>query len=499
MKLWQWSILWVVVVLFAIVLATNQAHPGFADPDVYYHMKMAQLMAQHGIILDFPWLPYTTLATHFTDQHFVLHVLMIPFVTLLNPLLGTKVFIVLAALATIGVFAVCVRRLGLRWWWAATILLMLTTPWTFRLQLVKATPLAIILLLIALVCLAQRRWAWLGILSWLYVWVHGGFVLLLVLAGCWLISQLPFTSWRQWWRLLWPLGIVTGGVAVGLVLNPYFSNNFYFYWDQLVQIGIINYQETIGVGAEWYPYRPAQLWFGLSVLLGAALAGIVLTVVQRRRLAALDLCALLLALGTIILTLKSRRYIEYVGPTLAFFVAVWWNHLIINWQRLEEWLQQPLKDHLIRALLACSLIIAAIPVILYDLSLNRKDVLGGDTPQTIAPAMSWLDQHAQTGDKVLHSDWDDFPLLFYYSDKVAYMAGLDPTFMYRANADRYWLWQKITTGSFTGDMDAALTTLEVKYVLVTKDHGTMFKLINQAHRARLVYSDDAADIFTVEL
>lgn len=495
---WQLSLMSVVVVGLAILFSLNQATPGFADPDVYYHMRMAQEIAQHGVMVDFPWLPYTTLAQHFTDQHFALHVLLIPFVTLVQPILGTKIWIVLAALGTVLMLALCLRELQLRWWWAATVLLALSTPWTFRLQLVKATPLAIILLLWALVCLVQKRSVILFCISWLYVWVHGGFILLAVLAGCWVLSQLPFTPWRQWIKLMLPVFIVLGGSATGVVLNPYFPNNIYFYWDQLVQIGIINYQATIGVGAEWYPYNPAQLWFGLSGLMAAVLSGVVYAIVRRQRLTPLHLVSLGLTLGSLALTLKSRRYIEYLGPTLALSVAVWWDQVRVSWVQLEHWLlERSLSQHVRRAALGCGLIIAFMPVLLYDLSINHKDVTNGDDPAPLAAPMQWLDQHAVPGDKVLHSDWDDFPLLFYYSDQLEYMAGLDPTFMYRANADRYWLWQKVTTGTFHGDVDSALTTLAVRYILITKDHQAMYRLITQSQVVRKVYSDAAADIFVV--
>lgn len=485
------------LVVFAVLFAVNQAAPGFADPDAYYHIKMAMLMAKQGLILSFSWLPYTTLAMHFTDQHVALHIALIPFVTLLPPFVGTKIFIVLSALLVLIVCAWSFRVLGLRWWWLATALLALTTPWTFRIQLVKATPFAVMLLLLALVCIVQRRYLWLFFIGLLYVWVHGGFFLLVVMAATWFVGHFLFFAPKKWPALLIPLAIVSSGIAIGLVVNPYFPNNIYFYWDQLVQIGIVNYQETIGVGAEWYPYGLAQLLLGSALMMTGVIVGVVAVVVGRRSLTGLHIFSLLLMVGCIALTMKSRRYVEYAGPTMAFFVAVWWDHLSISWSKIHQWMARPFPLHFPLGLVTFFVVVALTPIILNDLALNRKDITGDDAPQKLALAMQWLDQHAEAGDKVLHSDWDDFPLLFYYSDTLAYMAGLDPTFMYRADKERYWLWEKITTGKFQGDIDSALATLAVRYVLVAKDHSSMFKVIAHSTRVQHVYGDDAADIFLV--
>ncbi len=499
MKLWQAAFFSAVVVFLAILWSLNQATPGFADPDAYYHIKMAQLISQQGLVRDFVWLPYTTLAEHFTDQHLVLHILLIPFVRApwLHPFIGAKIFVVLTALTTLVVIGWCLRQLGLRWWWLATIVLTITTTWTFRLQLIKATPMAVMLIFLAIVCLVRQRWWWLGVISWFYVWVHGGFTLLLLVAVVWLVSQFPFTPWRQWFRLLLPGGVIALGIALGLIINPYFPNNLWFYWDQLVQIGIINYQKIIGVGSEWYPYNIAQLLFGSSILVLSVIIGVVVALARRQRLRPLELFSLLLVIGSIALTMKSRRYVEYAAPALVLMAAVWWDEVKVAWQSVERWIMRPRRQQLTAVGAGFFLVVGLTPLILSDLARNRQELTTDEDPTLIAPAMQWVNQQAVVGDKVLHSDWDDFPLLFYYSDRVAYMAGLDPTFMYRADADRYWLWEKITTGKYQGNVDAALASLAVRFVLVTKDHQAMRKLIAQAPSVKLVYSDDQVDIFEV--
>src|SRR3989344_6279113 len=58
----------------------------FADPDSFYHVKMAILMKEQGIIRDFPWLQFTVLKNYYTDHHLLYHIALIPFISILPPL-----------------------------------------------------------------------------------------------------------------------------------------------------------------------------------------------------------------------------------------------------------------------------------------------------------------------------------------------------------------------------------------------------------------------------
>src|SRR3989338_11391151 len=63
----------------------------FADPDSFYHAKMARLLAERGVITEFPWLSATNLKSSFIDHHFLYHLALAPFVKLWPPLIGLKI------------------------------------------------------------------------------------------------------------------------------------------------------------------------------------------------------------------------------------------------------------------------------------------------------------------------------------------------------------------------------------------------------------------------
>lgn len=494
------SLLFVCGLMFGYFQFSDQ----LADPDAFYHMRIAQLIYEQGIITDFTWLPYTTLSQHYVDQHLLYHVLMIPFVVTGVPLVGVKVYTVLLAILFLGTFALMLRSFKSPWWLVSTAVLAVCIPFTFRLNLVKATPLALTVLSLALFFLA-KKWYWallpVGIV---YVWVYGGFAMLLIVVGIWVVSEL-IEQWKQrsvikpsYISALQPLGIAVIGLIIGLVLNPYFPQNLMFYWDQLVQIGIINYQDTIGVGAEWYPYHPGRLLLGSIGIVLLACGGYIASLIRKQPWRQLDWFAFFIFLAGLGLTLKSRRYVEYFGPFTALAGALWLRHSVPQWSAAVRLFSRHGQRAIAYTGLTMAVVILVVPIVLNDASRNRDDIRSGISINRYAAASDWLQSNATPGSKLLHSDWDDFPMLFYHNSNNAYMAGLDPTFMYRYDADLYELWKNITLGEYAGDISAALSTLDVEYVIIEKNHVKMYNLINEAPAVDLAYSDDEVDIFYVD-
>ncbi len=477
----------------------NQQSNQLADPDGFYHMKIAQLIVQQGIVQEFWWLPYTTLSQHYIDQHFLFHVLMIPFVQWWpDAFVGVKLLTALLGTIAIVGLAQLMRILKLRWWWLVTIVLALTITFTFRMNLIKATPLSLLLLYSIIWGLARRRYWWLMGLNFIYVWTYGGFAFSLIITMIWIISELLASHARVTVILQAKLlGVVFLGLVLGVVVNPYFPTNLQFYWDQLIQIGVINYQDKISVGAEWYPYEPSALWISSLLLSLLVLAGGLSIVLQRRRLTQLDWFGLGITFIGCILTFKSRRYVEYFGPLVGLSAGVWLNHLEIKPQQIQQWLAGRITSVLGGTMLVALLVMQLIPIISRDIAQNKADVRSGIPVHKYQAASSWLASNGKPHTKVLHSDWDDFPSLFYYDSNHAYMAGLDPTFMYRYNQDLYWMWVNITTGNYKGDIDSALTMLDVAYIIIEHDHKSMYHLIQRSSLVKKVYHDDEADIFAV--
>lgn len=481
-----------------VVFVLNQWSNQLADPDAFYHMKMAQLLWQSGIVWAFPWLPFTTLASHFIDQHLLFHLIMIPAVAWWpDPFAGVKALTALLGVGTVIAFGLTIRRLHWFGGLPLSLILAATITFSFRLQLVKATPLALMVLLLGLICLVEQRYWWLVGVSALYVWTYGGFIMLVVVTAWWslteLVSLLIQRRWQNWRVVVWPMLAVLGGCILGIVVNPYFPTNLWFYWEQTVQIGIVNYRDIISVGSEWYPYNLAQLWLASTLLVLTVIVAITVRLLRRVTWQQLDWFGLGLALFGLALTLKSRRYVEYWAPFTLLACAMWLRFWVWSW---PTWYWRQL---LAATGVAMVVVMSLVPVMINDLEQNQTDSRNGLPVTHYQTASQWLRQHTPAGSTILHSDWDDFPELFYYNDQARYMAGLDPTFMYRADPERYQLWVDVTTGQYQGDMPGALRTLQADYVLIELDHTAMDVLVKRSGVAELVYRDAEVKIYQVKL
>ena len=521
------------LVIFGIAFAVSfyiQFHGSFADPDSFYHARMAVLTREQGLVQNFPWLPYTVLADSYIDQHYLYHALLVPFVSIVNPLAGIKVATIVFDALLITVFYGLLRSFRVRGAWLYPLILLLTNPFMFRMGLAKTSALAVTLALVGLWLIFNYRIKTLFVFAWLYVWFYGGFSLLGVFAVAssvigwlkdrwderrshWGLLNWIGSSWERLQRLrnqnasrhLAVVAAVVFGLLFGLVLNPTFPKNIEFYEYQLVKIGIINQQDSIGVGGEWYPYKITDLIPSTSLTSIVILLGLVAFALEFKRQSKRSWTLLALMLFFFAFTLKSRRYIEYYVPFALLFGAfaisdAWLGQTWANLKRdIGSVLKRGLLTKALFGLLIVYLVVAAAGVGLRDLTGVRRDLASGQSYQALAASSGWLKTNAVPNSIILHSDWDEFPLLFYHDTTHRYIAGLDATFLYDKDPDRYWAWVKITTGQADPATihQTVRQTLAASYVILTKDHTAMDGLLKNTSGFRLVYEDSEAKIYRV--
>lgn len=503
------------LLLFGITisfLAYFQTTSTFPDPDSFYHTKMAILIADEGLPTSFPWLQATVLRDSYIDQHMLYHVFLIPFVKLMNPLQGVKFANVLIGTALIVFFYHLLRSQGVKFAFWFSIVLLVTMPFTFRISLVKAPGFSILLLLIGFYfILKHRHWA-LFLLSMLYVWAYGGFLLVIVLSGTYaFISVLWNWARRRRQSSFWTivghshevklLGASAGGVLAGLIVNPYFPQNIVFYWHQLVKIGIVNYQNVISVGNEWYPYKFADLMASTTIVSIVLLIGLYLFFLRYRQPTKKMLTTFVLLLFFMFITLKSRRYVEYYVPFAIIFNAFLVNHLVasVPWKELWRAIVGFYQKHRIISTVLIIYVLVMLPtVIIRDVRSTYADIKGGTSFTKFKDVSTWLIQYSDPGEVVFHSSWDEFPILFYHNSENYYIAGLDPTFTYEYSEELYRKMVDITIGTQKTNLHEDIANkFGASFVLVEASHGQMDENIKSSSGFQRVYRDDEATVYEV--
>ncbi|MFA6534227.1 MAG: hypothetical protein WCT37_03575 [Patescibacteria group bacterium] len=513
-----------------VAFGALQAAPQLMDPDSFYHAKMALLVKTQGVVLDFPWLPLTALKDFYIDQHWFYHLLLVPFVSVLPPLAGLKLATAFLGAGFLAVFYWVLSHLNRRApRWANlffTLFLLLCQPFIFRLNLAKASALSLILLFLGFYFISQRKNWQLFILSWLFVYSYGGWSVLIVALGFWVVVNVVGDYWQGSnpsfaeategrrgsvisGRVLWKgylklVGSCLGGLAAGLAISPYFPKNLGFYWRQLVQIGMVNYQSVVKVGMEWRPYGLKNLFFAaalLTILLAAALA---VLAVNGRRQTRLTWTALGLTVFFCLITLKSQRYVEYFVPVAVFFSALVLGPALAAVKIRDFWQDWQKNNSLWRyaAVLALAIFwllgVAVLTGRGWQENWRYYHELGRPFSQ-YAGAAEWLKENTAAGSLIFHSDWDDFPPLFYYNDRNYYIAGLDPTFLYQENPEQYRRFEELTSGARTTGVAADIHKyFGASYFFAARaGHQELVNSLIANPEFKTVYQDSEAMIFKI--
>ncbi len=509
---------WYLSIILLIGLCTAfftyiQSIPTFPDPDSFYHVEMSQLIPEQGVITQFPWLQFSVLKDSYTNQHFLYHVFLIPFTHVMDPIQGAKVAQVMLNTAFIVLFYWLLRRERVPGAFLFALLLLVTTSFMFRLNLVKAPVVSLLFLFFGIYCLYRYKYVALFFTAAAYVWAYGGFVVLLIASGAYaLIAVLqdwfrrgnhqPFSVVARNSKELRMFGITLGGMVAGILINPQFPENLLFYWRQLVAIGVVNYQNVISVGGEWYPYNIVDLGretLFITILLVLCIA---LVVWKWRAPSRKQLLSAFLFLLFLAFTLKSRRYVEYYVPTAALAVAMTIKHYFgsVDWHRVSTWFRTLATRYLIITLLMVAYLGVMIPAVaVKDLAQLDRDYRGGISVNRFSGAGAWLRQNVRPGEIVFHSSWDEFPILFYRDPTAYYISGLDPTFSYEYDGDLWNTIVDITTGKQReGVYEAIRDTFGARYVFVEANHDAMRRVVESSGNFIRMYSDDEAAIYYVK-
>jgi hypothetical protein len=462
------------------------------DYDGYYHIKWARLIwdnlrAGH-FPPAFPWLPLTTLnPRNYVDHHLLYHIILIPFTWFRDMQTGAKVSAILfASIAVFSCYWLVVRyEIRYRLIWLIAILAG-SAPFLYRMNMAKAPPFAIIFLILGTHFLFEKKWWPLLPLAFVFTLAYDMFVLLLIAAVIWTIV-IGWTEERFEWR---PVVFVSAGIALGLIINPYFPHNLYLFYEH-ARMKITASGFATKVGQEWYPYDTAEFVVNCYVALAAMLVGYIAFDFSDRKRAQRPLFFLILSTALLLMNARWKRFAEYFPPFAILFAAFtlesFWQGRAVFTHLPQDVMAdlQPFLDRQDTAeaekekktesnwqLTKAIFVAAALGVALFaNVYRTSKDIRDSDPRDHYAKGALWMRANVPAGEMVFNTDWDDFPRLFYYDPTHVYASGLDPSYLYEKNQDLSDLFVKITTGE-------------------QEDPGP---LIRDKFGARWVFSDNTSD------
>jgi hypothetical protein len=497
----------VATVIVALVFSVVQwgVRNAIIGIDGYYHIKMALLMREQGWKLLFPvhftWLPTTILnPAEFTDHHLLFHLLLVPF-TFGDLILGAKIAAVIFASASLLVMYQLMAenrvRAPLVW---LVIALGAAGPMLYRLSMTRRQSLTLLLLMLTLLVSFRRKARWLLPIAFLFSWLFDGFPLLLGVCGAAFLGLWWERRRPDWGLVIYP----TVGVVLGNVIHPYFPNNILFSYLHMLPkvfqlLGLTQGDTEIQVGNEWYPYSPDFMWESswlalIMVPLGFIPILLDVRLSKLRRVDGLVIATGIIAVTFLVLYARSRRWVEAEPAFAALFCAVSWS------RALPERVTVPLaklitpRRELVVSALAFLLVLPQLYMAIND---ARDDVSTTRDSSRYRAATAWLIANTPEGSRVFHTDWDDFPELFFWDTHNTYLNGLDPTYMYLESGPLYLQWRAITRGRIDVPGASIRDQFDCGWVFTDTDHGAFLKNAAADPDLTEVYRDRNAVIFAV--
>ena len=250
----------------------------------------------------------------------------------------------------------------------------------------------------------------------------------------------------------------------------------------------------VSVGNEWYPYETWYLLTSSAVAWGAQIAGWVWMRSEDKKHLARTICLFLFSTFLLVLTMKSRRFIEYWPP----FAVVFCAYALKPY--LESWSWRRLPDLVSRAAFASIAVVVlagTLAAIVVNVKATRDSVTNEREPEAYAGGARWLQMNTPQGAMVFNTDWDDFPMLFHHNTHNVYASGLDPTYLLHADAELSKLYEEITLGRVDDPGPIIRDRFGSRWAFTDLGHQDFIRKATANGGMKIVYEDDRVAVLEV--
>lgn len=507
----KWSVIFVFFVV-ATLFFLIRVQPSFPDPDSFYHAKVALMIRDHGFIHAFPWLQETVMRDQYVDAHWLYHVLLIPFVTVFDPLVGMRVSAVLFGLLAFYALYRFLKSIESPYPEWIVLVAALSFDFLQRMSMPKAGSLSVAMTLFCAWAMLNRRPKTLFVASVLFVWLYHGWPVLVAVFACLLAAEFvarrlvpsgaPTSSHLLSKEVLGVVGALVLGLLVGNVVNPYFPSSLAFGVTDILKNAVTG-GARIPVGSEWYAIPWITMFqneilalclLGLTIILfipAGASRLFDLTFAKARTV--FFLLFLMSLFGTF--TFRSIRFMEYLVPSLLLtagaILSVVEPFLCKEAVAFHAIVQKPRASFVALFLVVC-VALGSLAAVGVDYAIGENGYFSASQYEGSA---QWMRENLAPGAVVFNPIWDSSMMYFYLDDAQYFLVGLDPRFMYDQDKDRYQTWFDLQSGK-DADISKIRTTFHASAVLVDRRLKTDFvKNLEASNLFDRKYEDDWTQIY----
>jgi hypothetical protein len=431
-KRWSLEALALFVGVGALIYAGLILRGTVTEADTYYHFKVASLILHNGPWVDISWLPFTVLGEHGTDHHWLWHVVLAPFALIEDPWQAITIAAAATCAAVTAVVLLVCRGLAIPYAPLVAILVTFAGPsLPERLTRLRSENVAYVLLSLALLFMAKRRYLALAVVSFVFMASYHGAVLLIPMVLTFTLATFKNTRRPSLGNII----AVLGGITAGLVFSPWFPDNIYYlFFHTLFKLSSENWYLS---GTEWL----APSWMQIlqtSWLIHLLLAAAIGLFASRR----------VLSDRTLRLSEETLATLFMVAISLVMYHGAWRNAAYYTLFGLLAaallWRDSAIQFTQKRLSVGFAALCTAVSASVLWVGTQSLIAMPMHSPmnryQTIT---QYLEDHTKQGDIVFNVAWTDFTSLFWQSDKLRYVNGLDGNYLAFGDPERFKVWYDI--------------------------------------------------------
>ena len=459
--------------LFILVVAVIQSCIAYPlDDDTAYHFSVARLIREHGILRSFPWTRFSWQYDNYADKEFFFHLLFVP-LTGLDFNVAARIVGTLGGASVLSAIFLVLRMERVRFagFWA--LLPLGTTIFLYRFSQVRPHLFSIALAILFLWAYSRKKSFLLFLLAVLYPLFYVAFwqiPLILLLAA----DTARFrTGGRIDWRSVFT---ALAGIMTGVALHPNSVNLLCINWIHMTDILFRNVwgkHIEFNMGEEFEPFSPMEWFRNMLVTTGVVVTSIVIAWRSRRQ----DIFATGLAVSVLIfllLTLRTNRFLEYLVPFGVLSLA-----LSID-RKYHGWVLA-----ILAAVSLCYTLATGSPLLKYIFAREQR------LWQMDNGVIEKFRQAIPLGAEVFTCGWEYTGTLMVNLPDRKYMVALDPTLLYKRDAELYDLWYHTLKDAPPSAADIVRNSFASRYI-VCLDHPSLrpfFDAVAADGSVRVLHSD----------
>ncbi|MBI2134943.1 hypothetical protein HYU09_03055 [Candidatus Woesearchaeota archaeon] len=466
---------------FLILLGIMQfTVPYIIGFDGYYNIKAAEIIKEKGFVKEGIAPENTILNKNYADIQLLFRILLIPFTFLGLESVAKTAAILFGAIA-FAVFFWFLLENKIRYAFFWSVLYLFTSEaLMYRLMLPRQMPLVISLLLLTIYFLQKRKYIFLFFTMLAHALLHSSFVFQFIIIIFYIILEKTVSKEFNYKIILYPFL----GVIAGFIFSPYFPNNIAMTYLQIFKVNLVGNLYN----AEWKPW-PIFDFIKNNILVLTYFAIIASVIFKRKKINKNELFFLLSALFFLAYTVLSRRMEEYLVPFSIIALALILNdHISISDKN------KPFPYIRYGAIIFL-MIISGI-----NFAILREDIRNNTFLHNFEDCSAWMADNVPKNSLVFVNAYA-FPYLFFKNSDVKYTHGIDLTYSYLYDREKFERYMGILQGTLRSDEDYILKDYNPDYLFsgkVKQDVQLFNHIVAHKENYKSVYEDEWCAVLMVE-